>query len=210
MSPAGRGEASGTDAQLAAGVDGPALRPWETLARREVVDRRPWLRLWAEDVRLPDGRVVEDFSTIEMPSYAVVVALTAEGQVVVERNYKHGPRRVCLNLPAGYLEPGEDPLTAARRELLEETGYAADEWVHLGGFVNDGNRGCGEGFYYLARGARRVAEPATDDLEEMAIGLMGLDELARAARAGDVAILSIAAAIGLAVAAQSGRWAAST
>ncbi len=190
------------------GLDAPALRPWETLARHEVVDRRPWLRLWAEDVRLPDGRVVEDFSIVEMPSYAVVVALTDDGQVVVERNYKHGPRRVCLNLPAGYLEPGEDPLAAARRELLEETGYAADEWVHLGGFVNDGNRGCGEGFYYLARGARRVAEPATDDLEEMAIELMGLDELARAARAGDVAVLSIAAAIGLAVAAQSGRWAA--
>ena len=204
MRPAGRGEAPGTAARVAAGVQEPELRPWETVARHEVVDRRPWLRLWAEDVRLPDGRVVEDFSTIEMPSYAVVVALTDDGRVVVERNYKHGPRRVCLNLPAGYLEPGEDPPAAARRELLEETGYAADEWIHLGGFVNDGNRGCGEGFYYLARGARRVAEPATDDLEELAIELLGLDELARAARAGDVAILSIAAAIGLAVAAQSG------
>ena len=83
---------------------------WETLARREVVDARPWVRVWADDLRLPDGRVIQGFATIELPDYAVVVALTPGGDVVIERNYKHGPRRVCLNLPAGYLEPGEAPL----------------------------------------------------------------------------------------------------
>jgi ADP-ribose diphosphatase len=183
-------------------------RPWVTLARHELLDRRPWVRVWSEAVQLPDGRVVEDFSTIELPDYAVVVALTPDGRVVVERNYKHGPRRVCLNLPAGYLERGEEPLAAARRELLEETGYVAEEWVSLGGFANDGNRGCGTGFFYLARGARQVAQPDAGDLEEMAVDLMGLDDLVRAVRRGEVAVLSIAAAIGLAMAAQAGGWAA--
>ena len=183
------------------------LRPWVTVARHELLDRRPWMRVWSEAVQLADGRVVEDFSTIELPDYVVVVALTPDGRVVVERNYKHGPRRVCLNLPAGYLERGEEPLAAARRELLEETGYAAEEWLSLGGFANDGNRGCGTGFFYLARGARRVAQPDAGDLEEMAVELMGLDELVRAVRRGEVAVLSIAAAIGLAVAAQTGDWA---
>ena len=183
------------------------LRPWVTLARHEVLDRRPWMRVWSEAVQLPDGRVVEDFSTIELPDYVVVVALTSDSRVVVERNYKHGPRRVCLNQPAGYLERDEEPLAAARRELLEETGYAAEEWVSLGGFANDGNRGCGRGFFYLARGARRVAQPDAGDLEEMVVELMGLEELVRAVRRGEVAVLSIAAAIGLAVAAQTGGWA---
>ncbi len=178
------------------------LQPWEMLSRREIADGRPWLRLWAEDVQLPDGRVVEGFYTLDMPDYVVVVALTPDEQVVVERNYKHGPRRVCLNLPAGYLEPGEELLAAARRELLEETGYVAEEWVSLGSFVNDGNRGGGTGFLFLARQARRVAEPNAGDLEEIVVGLMPLAELAEAARRGEVAILSIAAAIGLAVAAQ--------
>ena len=180
-----------------------ALEPWATLTRREIADGRPWLRLWAEDVQLPDGRVVEGFYTLDMPDYVVVVALTPAEQVVVERNYKHGPRRVCLNLPAGYLEPGEEPLAAARRELLEETGYVAEEWVLLGSFVNDGNRGGGTGFLFLARHARRVAEPNAGDLEEMVIGLMPLDELTQAAHRGEVAVLSIAAAIGLAIAARS-------
>jgi ADP-ribose pyrophosphatase len=179
------------------------LRNWETLSRRNVVDGHPWVRLWAEDVQLPDGRVVADYFTIEMPDYVIVVALTPEDRVVVERNYKHGPRRVCLNLPAGYVEHGEEPLAAARRELLEETGYAAEEWLALGGFTNDGNRGCGMGHLFLARRAQKVAEPDAGDLEEMEIDLMSLDEVLDAVRRGDVAVLSVAAAIGLAVAAQS-------
>jgi ADP-ribose pyrophosphatase len=178
-------------------------RNWETLSRRKVVDCHPWLRLWAEDVQLPDGRVVEGFFTIEMPDYVVDVALTPDGRVVVERNYKHGPRRVCLNLPAGYVEPGEEPLAAARRELLEETGYVAQEWLALGGFTNDGNRGCGMGHLFLAHQAQKVADPDAGDLEEMEIGLMGLDEVIEAVRRGDVAVLSMAAAIGLAMVAQN-------
>src|SRR5947207_11562367 len=117
------------------------------------------MRVWSEAVQLPDGRVVEEFSTIELPDYVVVVALTPDGRVVVERNYKHGPRRVCLNLPAGYLERGEEPLAAARRELLEETGYAAEEWVSLGGFAKDGNRGCGGGAVDGGAGPSLGAEP---------------------------------------------------
>ncbi|MGI8551878.1 MAG: NUDIX hydrolase [Dehalococcoidia bacterium] len=171
------------------------------MARREIVDGRPWLRLWMEDVRLPNGKVVENFATLEMPDYTVIVALTLDNQVVVERNYKHGARRVCLNFPAGYLNPGEAPLAGAQRELLEETGYEAEQWMSLGSFTGDGNRGCGRGFFFLARGARRIAEPDSGDLEEMQIGLMPLNDLAQALFSGDVAVLGMAAAVGLAFAA---------
>lgn len=124
------------------------LRSWQTVARRDLLDVRPWMRVWAEDVLLPDGHVVENFYTLEMRDYAVVVALTPNRDVVVERQYKHGPRKVAINLPAGYLEPDEDPLDAARRELLEETGYSADQWCRLGSFANDGNGGRGGGTFF--------------------------------------------------------------
>jgi ADP-ribose pyrophosphatase len=176
-------------------------RNWETIARREVLDRRPWLRVWSEDVRLTDGRMITDFSTIEMPDYVVIVAFTDEGLVVAERNYKHGPGRVGLHLPAGYLEPGEAPLPAAQRELLEETGYAAEDWAPLGSFAIDGNRGGGTGHFFLARGARQVASPDAGDLEEIAVELLPLDALLAATRSGEVNVLSTAAAIGLASAA---------
>ena len=175
--------------------------PWETLARREVLDRHPWLRVWSEDVRLPDGRVIADFSTLEMPDYAMVVALTDDNLVVAEHNYKHGPRRSGLHLPAGYLESGEDPLSAAQRELLEETGYTAADWTPLGSFAIDGNRGGGTGHFFLARSATRIAAPDAGDLEEIAVVLLPLDALLAATRNGEVNVLSVAAAIGLAAAA---------
>ncbi len=171
---------------------------WNVVARRLAFDAAPWLRLWMEDLQLPDGKVVEDFATLEMPDYVVVVALTAEDDAVVTRNYKHGTGRCCTNLPAGYIDPGEEPLHAAQRELLEETGYTAGDWETLGSFVTDGNRGSGTAHLFLARDARYVTTPNSGDLEEMSVELMRFETLVQATRDGEVAVVSNAAAIGLA------------
>ncbi len=178
--------------------DEPHAEEWHVRQRRLLLNADPWLRIWADDLTLPNGHEVDGFLGIEMRDYVVVVAVTAKGTIVVERGYKHGPRRVCLSLPAGYLEPGEDPLDAAQRELLEETGYAAPDWETLGSFTNDGNRGGGHGHMYLARGAHRVAEPDSGDLETVSIELKALAELVEATRTGEVAVIGNAAAIGLA------------
>lgn len=171
---------------------------WETIARRELIDRRPWLRVWDEDVRLPDGRTIEGFTRLELPDFAVVVALTTDGRAVVERSYKHGPRRVSLSLPAGFLEPGETPAHGAARELLEKTGFSASAWTALGSFIVDGNRDCGTAHLFLARDARPVREAEAGDLEEIAVDLMPFQDLLRAAQEGQVAMLAIAAALALA------------
>ena len=74
-------------------------------------------------MRLPDGRQIDDFYTVRLPAYTVVVAITADQRVVAERHYRPGARQVTLTLPSGFLEPDEDPLRGAKRELLEETGF---------------------------------------------------------------------------------------
>jgi ADP-ribose pyrophosphatase len=152
-----------------------------------------------EAVELPDGRVVDEFLSVKTRDFAMVVAFTADGRIVMERSYKHGVRRVALSLPAGYLEPGENPLAAAQRELLEETGYEADDWSPIGRWTVDGNYGVCTEHAFVAHGARMVREPADDDLEEIAIELHTLDEVREALRSGDVAQLSSAAAIALAL-----------
>lgn len=174
------------------------VRDWHVRRRQQVLNADPWLRVWREDLELPDGRAVERFFTIEMPDYVVIVASTADNQILTLRGYKHGPRRICTSLPAGFIEAGEAPLDAARRELLEETGYMAAHWESLGSFVNDGNRGGGSGHLFLAREASVVTEPNSGDLENATVELCSLADLLLAAEHGDIGDIPNAAALGLA------------
>jgi ADP-ribose pyrophosphatase len=151
-----------------------------------------------QTVQLPDGRLVTDYHHIEVQEHCVIYAETPEGKVIVERQYKHGARTVGLSLPAGALAPGEEPQAAARRELLEETGYAADEWQFMGSFAAHGNYGCGRAHMFRARNAISVAAPNSGDLEEMEVLVMDQADLLAALRRGDVHLMGAVAAIALA------------
>jgi ADP-ribose pyrophosphatase len=176
------------------------MRTWKTLARRVVYSYLPWMEVAVEKIELPDGKVINEYLSVRTRDFAMIVAFTEDGRIVMERSYKHGVRRVSLSLPAGYVEEDEDPLAGAKRELLEETGYAADDWRALGTWVVDGNYGVCSEHAFVARGARRVKEPDHGDLEEIAVELHSVDEVRAALRSGDVAQLSAAAALGVALA----------
>ena len=107
------------------------VRPWKLRHRALVFADRPWVEVYTDTVELPDGRVRERFHRIVVPEFSIQVAVTPEQRFAMVREYKHGPAGICLNAPAGGLSDGEDPLVGARRELLEETGYAADDWRAL-------------------------------------------------------------------------------
>src|SRR5262245_38701399 len=131
---------------------------WEVLNETVVVDSPPWIRVTEEKVRLHDGKIVESFFRVEQPPFALIFAVTKDGKVPFITQYKHGPRARSMELPAGYIEPGEDPLESAKRELLEETGLIAAEWKPLGAYFLDGNRWCGQSHMFLALEAERAAE----------------------------------------------------
>lgn len=150
-------------------------------------------------MRLPDGREIDDFYTVQLPEYTVIVAVTPNQLIVVEQHYRPGLDEVTLTLPSGFLEPGEDALEGAQRELREETGYEASRWSRLGSFIVDGNRGCGRAHLFLAREAAQVAAPDGQDLAEVAIQLRRPEDLLAAARSGEARELASAAALGLAV-----------
>jgi len=177
------------------------LRPWKVLARRVLLSRPPWIEVGDEQVELPDGRVIEDFPWIRTRDFAIVVAITPQQQVVLERSYKHGPRRVAVALPAGYTEHGEQPIDTARRELREETGYEANEWRSLGSFTVDGNYGVCVEHAFLALDARRIDTAGTTssgDLEEIEVFTVSLREALAMLDAGEIVQLSSASALALA------------
>jgi ADP-ribose pyrophosphatase len=124
---------------------------------------------------------------------------TETGQFLCFRQRKYGVAEPMLALVGGYLNAGEVPLAAAQRELREETGYVSDDWVGLGNYLVDPNRGVATGHLYLARGARKVCEIDSDDLEEQEIVLMSQDELEAALSQGEFKIMAWAAAVAFAL-----------
>ncbi len=175
------------------------MKPWTTRSRRTLLDLGPWLSVEEHVVELPDGRVIEDWPWVESREFANVVAVTERGLFLLFRQTKYAVEGTTLGPVGGYLDEGEAPLDAARRELLEETGHEAPEWTSLGRYVVDGNRGCGVGHLCLARGARKVAEPNADDLEEQELVLLTREEVEEALVSGGLEVLSWAAALALAL-----------
>jgi ADP-ribose pyrophosphatase len=175
------------------------MKPWKTLCRRVLLDLGKFLVVEGHTIQLPDGRVIEDWPWVITPDFANVVAVTPDDRYLCFRQVKYAVEGTSLATVGGYLEPGEAPLAAAQRELLEETGYAASEWIALGQYAVDANRGMGTAYLYLARGARRVAEPEADDLEEQELLLLSRVEMEAALEAGAFKVLPWAAVVALAL-----------
>lgn len=89
------------------------------------------LHAWRDTVRLPDGGTTTR-EYIVHPGAVVIVPLLDDGKVLLERQYRYPVQQVMIEFPAGKIDPGEDRLLCARRELLEETGYTAREWARAG------------------------------------------------------------------------------
>ena len=81
---------------------------------------------------LPHGREIKDFYKVTIKDCAAIVALTADGKVVLKKEYRHCYGQDLIEIPAGVLEDEENPLEAAKRELQEETGYRSEKWTYLG------------------------------------------------------------------------------
>jgi ADP-ribose pyrophosphatase len=89
------------------------------------------LHVQRDAVRLPDGRVATR-EYIDHPGAVAIIPILDGGEILLERQYRYPLGRLMIEIPAGKIDPGEDPFGTAKRELLEETGYTAREWRHLG------------------------------------------------------------------------------
>jgi len=135
-------------------------------------------------VRLPDGApAMREY--IRHPGAVAILALTEDGRVVLERQYRYPLRRDFIEIPAGKLEPGEDRLAAAQRELHEETGYVATDWRRLT-LLHNAIAYSDEGIeLYLARGLS-LHSPSLDEGEFLEVMLLPLQEAQAMVRDGRI------------------------
>lgn len=175
------------------------MQAWKTHSRRVVFDQSPWLKVEYHELELPDGRIIPDWTWIKTPDYINVVVETESGLFLCFRQLKYAVSEPMLAVVGGYIKPGEAPLAAAQREVREETGYISEDWLDLGSYLVDPNRGVATGYLFLARHARQIYPIDSDDLEEQEILLMRRDELEAALSQGEFKILAWAAAVAFAL-----------
>jgi len=150
---------------------------WKVLASRYVV-RDQWLKVRADTCELPSSRVIEPYYVLEYPTWLNVVAVTADEDVVLARLYRHGIEETVLELPSGTVEPDDKSiLEAARRELLEETGYGGGEFVETGTLSPNSANHVNRVHCFLATDVDLVAQPRIDETEQVETVLMPLDQL---------------------------------
>ncbi|GAB4581628.1 MAG: NUDIX hydrolase [Anaerolineales bacterium] len=150
--------------------------PW----RRIKSERGPQIPLFG--VRLdclenPRTREVLQRLVLETPDWVNVVALTPEGRVVMVRQFRFGVGKITTEIPGGIVDPGETSGEAARRELLEETGYTTDDWEYLGAVEANPATQNNLCHHWLARNVIKNGQMNLGDGEDIAVIEMSLAEI---------------------------------
>ena len=174
------------------------MKPWKTLTRRTLIQNRR-LTVESHAVELPDGRQINDWQWVIVPDYVNVMVLTPEHEFLCFRQTKYAVDGTSLAPVGGVIDEGESPLEAARRELREEMGYQSDEWISLGKYATDANRGVGVGYLFLALEATYIGRTTSDELEEQELVRFSESGLRKALLAGEFKVMSWAANVGLAL-----------
>ena len=150
---------------------------WEEISTEHIV-KDEWIDFRRSAFRFPDGRIFEPYYTYSRRNYVIIVPSDEEGNYLLVRQFRQGIRKVTIEFPAGGIERKdgkeyggeddlntEDALAAAKRELLEETGYTSDEFVHLLTIPANATIADNYAHLYMAKNCRKVAGQSLDEME---------------------------------------------
>ena len=164
------------------------IRPWR-LKRSEIVFDHPWYRLRRDWLLLPDGRQIDDYFVSLRPEVVLIFAVTADDEVVMVRQYKHGAAAILLEFPGGtFLPATESSTAAAARELVEETGYSGTNLELLGNAWDDPTRQDNRVHMYLVRDAQRTKDQDLDENEDIEVVLIPLRKFKAMCLNGEICV----------------------
>ncbi|GAA4467504.1 NUDIX hydrolase [Nibrella saemangeumensis] len=153
------------------------IERWKTLSSELVFDHQ-WYKLRRDHVELPNGRVLDDYFVSVRPDVVLTFPITEDNQVIFVRQYKHAAGDIFIELPGGVIDEGEtNPTEAAKRELLEETGYTTDTLEPLLEVIDNPTKDTNRIYFFLARNVRKVSEQDLDESEAIEIVTVPLEEV---------------------------------
>lgn len=152
-------------------MEKPENRPWKVISS-EYLARQPWYTVRHECVELPDGRRIPDYYVFEYPDWVNVIAITPRREFVFVSQYRHGLGETAYELVAGVSEPSDaSMLDAARRELLEESGYGGGKWRELMVIAPNPATQNNLTHCFVAEGVERIGEQHPDATEDLRVHL---------------------------------------
>ncbi|MBU2591025.1 MAG: NUDIX hydrolase [Nitrospinae bacterium] len=161
------------------------LRDWERV-RSEGGPDIPLFSVQYHWMKNPRNGELLKRLVLETNDWVNIVPLTADGNIIVIRQYRFGVERIITEIPGGLVDIGEGHREAAIRELREETGYASDDWVYLGSVEPNPaihNNRC---HHWLAKGIVKVAEAELDEGEDIEVNLISVEELRSQVKSGEI------------------------
>lgn len=161
-------------------------RPWKVLQSKNILRLGQWLSVRQECVQLPSGAQIPTWFILEFPDWVNVIAITKDGHMVMEDQYRHGLGETHYELVAGVVDEGETPLQAAQRELSEETGYEGGEWqlyMTLSPNPTNHNNHC---YTFLATGVEQRREQHQEPTEDIHVDVMTQDEVYQLLSRGEI------------------------
>jgi len=152
------------------------MRKWKTL-KTEDVSPSKWLPVERHEVRLPNGKVLNDFYIVGPWRIVFVIGITKDNEIVLVRQYKHGVGNFTIELPAGFIDKHETPQQAAKRELLEETGYRANKLTKLRTHASAVTKLNKINYGFICRNLSNPHKQSLDENEEIEVIKVPLKEL---------------------------------
>ena len=157
------------------------IKPWKILESHYLHKN---VRI--DKCELPNDMVIDGF-VLEYGDWATIFALTKQQEVVLVRQYRHGAQKVILELPGGAMEAGdESPMQAARRELLEETGYDSENFIQIGCVSPNPANQTNLIYSFLALDAEKIGGQHLDATEDIEVVLKPLEQVIRMAKSGEL------------------------
>lgn len=178
---------------------------WKRLGRKTIHDTSH-LRVHIDTVQLPNGATIDDYSVVEFNDPVMNVVTDQDGNLLMLEEYRYATDQTMWNIPAGTILPGtEDAAVAARRELLEETGYDSDDITLVGQLYEYPTKATHTVHVFRVKNARKVAEPEHEQTEQMRLVVMPPEEVKRLIFENEIKTASVFAAIVLAMPELFGR-----
>lgn len=171
---------------------------WERIHRSTLLDS-PYMIVWQDSVRLPNGLVIDDYSLADLPDGVLVVATDENDNMIMFDEYKYAVDDTVLTFPAGGIDGDESVLEAAKRELLEETGYYSEEVELLSKLYPYPSKINHTDYIVRVKNAKKIADrrlEATESIGEVV--LISASELKQLRKSGRINTSYVMAAVSLA------------